>query len=327
MDRHDCGGWLRISIHDERVNEARIRLSHRHHKPYVSISMTPEQLKTVYDMRNQSPSKIWDYILQHDPNTELTEKQVQAEWTRINQDHWRLDTDQVKSATMLLERLEGADVEVFPITPRENASAIAFGFKEVLTGLGETVEEVLMDSTWKTNALGYELYSIVAEMNGQAVPLAFMFVTLLESAQEGTKGALLRQFIQAITHHCPNIMFTLSDKDILEIDGFRIEIPNAKHQLCYWHGIKYIEKRLGENRPPAAYDPRIAHAVFDFVDPTWAPGVTMSWLEDGVHPDDAEISEPPETLKIKINLATLTAEAISIPRVKTVSISFFPFGT
>ncbi|KIY68663.1 hypothetical protein CYLTODRAFT_252877 [Cylindrobasidium torrendii FP15055 ss-10] len=158
-------------------------------------------------------------------------------------------------------------------------------------------------------------------MNGQAVPLAFMFVTLLESAQEGTKGALLRQFIQAITHHCPNIMFTLSDKDILEIDGFRIEIPNAKHQLCYWHGIKYIEKRLGENRPPAAYDPRIAHAVFDFVDPTWAPGVTMSWLEDGVHPDDAEISEPPETLKIKINLATLTAEAISIPRVKTSALS------
>jgi len=69
-------------------------------------------------------------------------------------------------------------------------------------------------------------------------------------------------------------MFTLSDKDPSEINAFRISVSKVKHQLCYWHGIRYIEERLAEDKPPAAYDPRKAQNVFGFIDPTWAPGVT-----------------------------------------------------
>ena len=69
-------------------------------------------------------------------------------------------------------------------------------------------------------------------------------------------------------------MFTLSDKDPSEINACRISVSKAKHQLCYWHSIRYIEERLAQDKPPAAYDPRKAHNVFDFIDPTWAPGVT-----------------------------------------------------
>jgi hypothetical protein len=65
-------------------------------------------------------------------------------------------------------------------------------------------------------------------------------------------------------------------------------MPLAKHQLCYWHGIKYLQERLAEDKPPAKYDPRTAHAVFDLIDPTWAPGVTSGWVEEGIHHDDVE---------------------------------------
>lgn len=136
---------------------------------------------------------------------------------------------------------------------------------------------------------------------------------MTKDADEGTKELALRDFIRWIAKRCPNIKFTLTDKDVIEINGFRSEVPDAKHQLCYWHGLKYVEKRLGENKPPAAYDPRIAHHTFDFIDPTWAPGVTMSWLEDGVHPTDAEVPDPPETLKIKVNFVNMTIESTSIP--------------
>jgi hypothetical protein len=47
-----------------------------------------------------------------------------------------------------------------------------------------------------------------------------------------------------------------------------------------------------EDKPPAAYDPRKAHSIFNFIDPTWAPGVTKGWLEEGVHEDDAEVEKP-----------------------------------
>lgn len=50
---------------------------------------------------------------------------------------------------MLLEQLKGEEVEIIPITQREGISAIAFTFKEILDGLGNEIEEVLMDSTCK----------------------------------------------------------------------------------------------------------------------------------------------------------------------------------
>ena len=130
---------------------------------------------------------------------------------------------------------------------------------------------------------------MVGEANGQAVPLAFAFTAATDGmAKKGAKDRMLQDVLRWIIGHCPNIEFTLCDKDVSEISAFQIIIPKAKHQLCYWHAVKYIEDRLAENKAPAHYDPRKAHAVFAFIDPTWAPGVTDGWLEDGVHENDVE---------------------------------------
>ncbi|KAJ3720039.1 hypothetical protein C8R42DRAFT_549361, partial [Lentinula raphanica] len=305
MQHYPCGGWLAITMREGFPEEARVHLAHKAHPEYVSISISEADQKIIEEMRHHSPSKIWDHILKRDPDTELTEKQIQAKWTRINKVHWHLDKDQVTSALQLLQQSEKEKIEVIPITQREGASSIAFAFTEILDSVGNQIEEILMDSTWKTNALSYELFAIVGELNGQAIPLAFQLNTLTKAADDGVKELLLRDFIRWLARRCPNIKFTLSDKDITEINAFRIEIPHAKHQLCYWHGIRYIEKRLGENKPPAAYDPRIAHRCFDFIDPTWAPGVTMGAVEDGVHLSDAEVPEPDKTLKMRINFTMI----------------------
>lgn len=99
------------------------------------------------------------------------------------------------------------------------------------------------------------------------------------SAQNGAKQRMLENFLEWFSKRCPNIKFTLSDKDPSEIGAFRKEIP-VKHQLCYWHGVRYIEERLAEDKPPAYYDPRKAHLVFSFLDATWAPGVTRGDIEE-----------------------------------------------
>jgi hypothetical protein len=90
---------------------------------------------------------------------------------------------------------------------------------------------------------------------------------------------MLENFLKWFSKRCPNIKFTLSDKDPSEIDAFQKIIP-VKHQLCYWHGVRYIEERLAEDKPPAHYDPRKAHVVFTFIDATWAPGVTRGDIEE-----------------------------------------------
>lgn len=121
----------------------------------------------------------------------------------------------------------------------------------------------------KTNAAGYELYGLVGELNGQAVPLAFCFTASTDgTALDGAKDRLLRTVIRFVSNKCPNIDFTLSDKDLTEINGFQTEIPHARHQLCYWHGVRYIEERLSQNKPPAKYSAIQANQVFNFIDPT-----------------------------------------------------------
>ncbi len=81
----------------------------------------------------------------------------------------------------------------------------------------------------KTNAAGYELYSLVAELNGCAVPVGFMFTTLDGTAAPGTMDLTLQDFLNFISKCCPNIKFTESDKETSEINAFQVKMPTAKH--------------------------------------------------------------------------------------------------
>jgi hypothetical protein len=138
--------------------------------------------------------------------------------------------------------------------------------------------------------------------------MAFTFTASAGTAAAGAKDRMLQDFVSWVSEQCPNIMFTLSDKDTAEINAFRAKIPEAKHQLCYWHAIRYLEERLAEDKPPARYDPRIAHRVFEFIDPTWAPGVTSGWLEDGVYESDAETSRPTQANRAESDVSVRCLE-------------------
>ncbi|KDR66650.1 hypothetical protein GALMADRAFT_1359427 [Galerina marginata CBS 339.88] len=310
MDRFDCKGYMRVTMTDGETSIAGVKIAHhRSHCPYVDISMTDKVEAIITEM-------IWERILEQKAQGELTEKQVYARWAAQNEERWRMDDDQVQSAIKLLKAKEGHEVEIIPVDLEDGIDAVAFTFKGILDDVGKDIIEVAMDSTWKTNALGYELYGIVGELNGQAVPLGFCFTASTNgNATAGAKDRLLRSVIRFISSKCPNIQFTLSDKDLTEINGFRTEIPQARHQLCYWHGVRYIEERLAEDKPPASYSAIRAHGIFTFIDPTWAPGVSSGWLEDGVHENDAGIPEPEwsasigmrreDNLETKVNLLTL----------------------
>jgi hypothetical protein len=123
--------------------------------------------------------------------------------------------------------------------------------------------------TGRTDAAQYELYGFVAEAKGQPMPFAFLFTVSSGDVAEGAKTRMLCDVLRFLNMHCPNIAFTLSDKEPTEINTCRTEVAKAKHQLCYWHAISYIAERLAENKPPAAYDPRKAHRLFDFIEETY----------------------------------------------------------
>jgi hypothetical protein len=99
---------------------------------------------------------------------------------------------------------------------------------------------------------------------------------------------MLTEFLTELSRCCPNIKFIQTDKDPSEITSSHTAIWKSKHQLHYWHGIHYIEERFAEDKPPVAYDPQIAHGVFDFIAPTWAPGVTCGNVEEYMDGCDVE---------------------------------------
>ena len=108
------------------------------------------------------------------------------------------------------------------------------------------------------------------------------------SAEKDAKEHMLDCFLPWLVKQCPNIKFTGSDKDPSEIKSCHKQVPVSKHQLCYWHAIKYIEERLSENKPPTAYNATHANRTFDFIDPMWVPGVMRGDVKEYLDGQDVE---------------------------------------
>jgi hypothetical protein len=98
-----------------------------------------------------------------------------------------------------------------------------------------------------------------------------MFIGTDGTSEKGAKRRMLGACLRHIRPYCPNIKFALSDKDASEINAIAEELPEAKHQLCYWHVLRYLGDRLSENKKPRPYDAEAAHGKFDFIDPLWEP--------------------------------------------------------
>ncbi|KIO18476.1 hypothetical protein M407DRAFT_48553, partial [Tulasnella calospora MUT 4182] len=208
------------------------------------------------------------------PETEIEEAQVYNHWGEASEAIWKLDGDQVKSATMLVERAAGKEVEVIAIHAKPSMAAIGFALKEPPELWGEETAEIAFDASLlvNTNSAHYEISGLVAEGNGQGILIGFIYTTAMDgTAKTGAKLWLLIDFLEFFKARCPRILFTLTDKEKAEINAFQKVWPEAKHQCCYWYAIQYLETHLSENKPPAFYDPREAWMKFDFIDPTWAP--------------------------------------------------------
>lgn len=129
----------------------------------------------------------------------------------------------------------------------------------------------LLVGSGKTNKLGYELYGFVAEANGIALPLIFLYIRTDEGSSENCKGRMIACCLRYIKPFRPNLKFTLSDKDPQEIGAVQDVFPEVKHQLCYWHVLRYVTERMNDNTRPRAYNARQANSVFSFIDVNWIP--------------------------------------------------------
>lgn len=131
-----------------------------------------------------------------------------------------------------------------------------------------------------TNGSNYELFAVLGEAYGSGLPLGYLLVKSPGSTAGGEKQAILEQFLKHLaTKYNLAIAFTLSDKDWSEINACRNVFPFADHQLCYWHVLRAIKKRLAIlRRQPAPYNVKEAREEFPWIDKTFVP---IAQREDG----------------------------------------------
>lgn len=124
-----------------------------------------------------------------------------------------------------------------------------------------------------TNGANYELYAVLGEIYGSGMPLGFLLLQSDGSGEKGAKERFLSEFLQHLREKwaiLPKI--TLSDKDLSEIYAMRKQFPDAKHQLCFWHALRAIKKRLATlRRAPSPYNVAFARKEYPWIAEDFVP--------------------------------------------------------
>lgn len=98
-----------------------------------------------------------------------------------------------------------------------------------------------------------------------------------KEARKGAKQRVIEHFLRELKKLGVNPEYTLSDKDWSEINAFRAVWPKAKHQLCFWHTLRAIKKRLAKPKEtPTPYDVDRAHHEFSFIKETFVPAAQQN---------------------------------------------------
>ena len=122
-----------------------------------------------------------------------------------------------------------------------------------------------------------ELFAGLADMFGKGLPLSYLFVVTNTEAPPYMKEKVLVNWMEGLKACGITPEFTLSDKDQSEINALSRVWPTSKHQLCLWHVLRAVKRRLANNRePPAFYGATDAKRMFPFINSAFLPLRQMS---------------------------------------------------
>ena len=123
-----------------------------------------------------------------------------------------------------------------------------------------------------------ELFGVLAEVDGAGIPLAYLFMETVQAENGSTTAKhdaianVLAQFLGVLRTTGYRPEFFGCDKDRNEISAIRRTFLEAKLQLCYWHAIQSVTRKLNANAHisiNSAYHPGEAALV--------VPGLEICW--------------------------------------------------
>lgn len=195
-------------------------------------------------------------------------------------------------------------MEPISLAPHPDYETFTFSIPGVFEHCNGTIKEVAMDSACKINSpylagfrriqrhslycasLGkcatgaWELFALMGERRGSGLVLGYLLVrrTGKGKPEANAKASIIEEWLHHFRdQYSLDALFTLSDKDPSEIAAMGSVWPKAKHQLCFWHFLRALKKRLSIlRRQPAYYNAEAAHQQFSWIDKDFVPRGQLS---------------------------------------------------
>jgi len=292
IKRYNCAGSIKLSI-DVANRRAVVNIYHRlqHEHPTYRQILFPDEAKEWirtnihYNLRN---TEVYRRLCNEKLiNPELHTKEQVYYWTSsykrstyiMNQEN------QLISAKLYLEQPEFSAKGFKTLAYIENEFVRALGFVTPLFGSigAETITEIIIDSTFKTNQERFELFAVNANCGGYGMPIAYLYLCTYDGTEEArsnpentiqTRVEALRNFFASLRQEGLKPVFVLSDKDAGEISAVSEAWSwTANIQLCYWHLEHAIDRRIkdkkSKTRMYTAAKASEANRIFNFIDLSW----------------------------------------------------------
>ncbi|CAG8855932.1 37771_t:CDS:1, partial [Gigaspora margarita] len=129
---------------------------------------------------------------------------------------------------------------------------------------------IVVDSTYGTNRLKYELFAILGTIDGSGFPLSYFF--LEPKCPYGKTHAIATWFQSLKENGIQNVKTILTDKDRGQISAANKIWTGTRIQLCYWHVLRAIKKKLSSTGiAHNYYNSHEAHLLCPTINPAWQP--------------------------------------------------------
>ncbi len=277
MQRGQCNSLLSFA-YDRLTNYLLIKATHEDaHPPYLDKTIPMMVREFIKGNVRHSPAQIYQMMLREEGLeehiTDVTVPQVRYFWHNLTCQTWLRDKDPLLSAQIYANEVERTKCLLLTCPGYKGLLLINMVATSHLSRPG-LVQELTMDATYGTNSGAYNLFAVLAEVDGTGIPLAYVFAKPTGDRTLSTSAPLmelLHQVLSRVREEGFDPAFFGCDKDLAEIAAISFVFPNAKIQLCYWHVLRAIRSKLKSYAATSGhiYDPQQANLLVPELEVCW----------------------------------------------------------
>lgn len=189
----------------------------------------------------------------------------------------------IESACKLLSEYKGSDFQYCLEIKDPDTTAIEFimPLLKAIKNCNISINEIYFNATYKTARGHFELYGIIADVDGSGFPIAYLIFDTTKvsdtSTSTGKHRKVLKSFLETIKVSNINPDFVFTDKDFAKINAVTSVWGPIVVQLCAWHINRALKLKLKEKAKLSkcetqlriTYDINLAICEFDFIDPAF----------------------------------------------------------